>query len=491
MLLAALLASVAPTGCTKPIPTVPVTTEAFQRQNNPRTGYPASVVAQHNLQRVTDGDLTPAQRQASLGLVMTLQPTDPETLMLLAQVLADPTLPDELHRELLRLMLRQPDPSLTPFVVAVLQQEDLDPGLADQMLDWLSSNAGSGAFEEIVKIWAEHRPEGPHESRFRRIVERVQGRQWDQALVDALNDSSFYARGSALQILVHRINVTSLKRRLLNEATVTDTMAAIQTFIGGFDFLPLNRAALIQTVVAYKEQRLNLESMSHLASRWTYDPAKPYMFNSRDVPLTAWLVTDSRRAATTRAQLIRMLASERRGRRHARYRAGGQRSSRIETELARQIDDLSMADLWNLHLLDQLLMRGDIQEGITSMAVDDLADTSTANGGLIVFAGSEVEALRYPPGATGNNLFHVPSPRMRRDSRRAMCRFVTHFDKIDNAPRVGPTLEELDEARASNTYGLTITSINAETFSAYYYTPTGIVVSIGQFPFVYPLQQGE
>ncbi|MHC4986363.1 MAG: hypothetical protein ACYTFO_09450, partial [Planctomycetota bacterium] len=160
LVLAMVCACLTPVGCTKPIPTMPVTIEAYERRSDPRTSYPASVVAQHNLQRVTDDDLTPTQRQASLGLVMKLQPTDQDTLMLLAQVLADPSIPDELHRELLRLMLRRPDPSLTPFVVAVLQQEDLEPALADQMLDWLSSNAGSGAFEEIVKIWAEHRPEG-------------------------------------------------------------------------------------------------------------------------------------------------------------------------------------------------------------------------------------------------------------------------------------------------------------------------------------------
>ena len=493
MLAAAVITGLGPAGCAKPIPRMPVTIDSYQSQLGQRGSYPETVVAQHNLQRVLDRDLDVGQRQESLQVVMYIQPTEPKTLETMAEVLADPTVPSELHQDLLRWLLERSDPSLTGFVVAALQQPDLDEALADRMLNWLASNAGGGAMEEIIKVWAHHRPEGPHESRFRQIVQRLDGRPWDEALLDAMNNPTFYARGSTMEILVQRVNVSSLKRRIMAEPTVTDTMAAIQTFIGGYDFIPLNRSALIQTAWAYKNHRDRLEAISHLASQWRMDPTRPYSFNIRDVPMLVHVLQDPQSAQMTRSHLLLRLSEERRGRQHAHFRAAGRLSSRTDTRLSTQADNLNMADLWNLWLLDELLRRGKIQQGITSMAEEDLADTSSANGGLILFIDGpdEADAFRYRPGKTGDDLLYVPSGRMLRDGRGAMCRFVTHFERIKNAERVGPTLAELAEAKRSNTYGLTLTSLDAETFSAHYYTPTGIVISIGTFRFIHPLSEPE
>ena len=72
---------------------------------------------------------------------------------------------------------------------------------------------------------------------------------------------------------------------------------------------------------------------------------------------------------------------------------------------------------------------------------------------------------------------------MLRAARRALCRFVAHFEKVNNAERTGPTVEELLDAKTNNYYGLTFTTLDENRFSAHYFTPSGIVISLGKFPF--------
>ncbi len=63
-----------------------------------------------------------------------------------------------------------------------------------------------------------------------------------------------------------------------------------------------------------------------------------------------------------------------------------------------------------------------------------------------------------------------------------MCRFITHFDKIQNAERAGPTAEELRNAAEGNYYGLVMTRTGKNSFCAHYYSPKGKVISLGEFP---------
>jgi hypothetical protein len=143
-----------------------------------------------------------------------------------------------------------------------------------------------------------------------------------------------------------------------------------------------------------------------------------------------------------------------------------------------------MADLWNIYLLNEMLSRPRVQVSLRLMANGDMADRDSAWGGLVFYQNGQAEAILYPPDprVKGDDLVYHPTRRLITDSRDSLCRFIGHFEKVDNADRVGPTGRELADAADGNYYGLVLTRTGADSFAAHYYNPQGVVVSLGKFP---------
>ncbi len=144
-----------------------------------------------------------------------------------------------------------------------------------------------------------------------------------------------------------------------------------------------------------------------------------------------------------------------------------------------------MGDLWNLYLLNEMLTRPRVQRALKTVAAQRQANDRSWEGGLIFYKSGQAEPILYPaadvPGDSGLafNLSH----RGRIDARDAMCRFMVHFGKVNNAGQAGPNQAELRDAETNNYYGLVLTSVDKDSFSGHYYNPTGVVISLGKFPF--------
>ena len=470
-------------GCDEQAAAPPITLDEYRLQANRRGAYPDVVVAQHNLHRIIDDGLAMDERRRSLELLAHLKDSAPEAMTALIDLFNDPDTSPALRNELMDVLLANNDPSMTSLVVSTLQQPDAHGPASDAMLTWLSRNADAGALAEIVKLWAAEPVGGPNEAHYRDVVEKMRRQRWDRALLGALNAKRFMARGSAIEILSGRRRPSELKQDFAGLRPHSEAVAAIQTFINGFDYVPTSRAALMQTVVVYKTQQRTMPQAAALAGRWASDP-HPYLFDIRHYPLLTVLAPQARAHQLTRDEIVVALARAQLERRHPVYRAGGPAAARMSTRLGVQSDRVSMADLWILRLLDQMLTRRQIQRAMRVLADRDRRDTSAAMGGLIVYENDQAEAKLYRADRhAGTDLRYVPAKSLTGPSRKALCRFVAHFERLGNADRVGPTLEELAEARATNMSGLVVTSLDDRTFCAHYYTPSGLVISIGQFPF--------
>lgn len=470
-------------GCAQPPPPPPknMTQYTAFRKTDPE-GYPRYVVLQHNLQRVLDRRLPEAERVASLKLVAHLGEENPEAMSEMAAVLTQPKAPEALQRAVLEFLLRKDYPNLAGVVVRVLPHVKPGSGLREAILDWLARHGHPAVLAEVVKLWAqEPSATGPNEPRFRQIVERVSGKPWDEALLESLNAEGFFARGSAMEILSRRIAEASLRSRILRVRPRTDAAVTLHAMLDRFDYLPLTRSELLASVSIYMTRRDMLQNSAVLCRTWQEDYG--YRFNIRDFYLINCLVRDPLRDDLRRTQLVLELAQSIARREHVSFRPPPGRPGQSD-RFHRQVESLTMSDLWNLYLLNEMLTRPRVQIALRVMADRDRADRSQAWGGLVFYENGRAEAKLYPPGPTGGaDRLYVASRRVIRDRRVALCLFHAHFEKVYNAARGGPAPEELRNAAKGNFYGLVLTSVSESSFCAHYYTPDGRVVSLGKFPF--------
>jgi hypothetical protein len=352
--------------------------------------------------------------------------------------------------------------------------------LRDKVLTWLAKHPEPAVLAEVVKLWAaETSITSPNEPRYRQIVERVSGMKWDRALLQSLNTKAFFAKGSALEILSGRIPQTQLCGRVVGVKPASDAMAALHNFIGWFDYMPSNRAELLGTVWIHKAHRSALTETAKLSRKWYADYG--HQFNIRDFHLTSHLARDPLRVILSRTQLMLELGQAVSGRQHAR--AANLTPGKTD-RYWHQAQSLSIVDLWNLYLLNEMLQRPRIQMQMRISARYDRVDRGVALGGLVFYGSGKAEPVLDRPDEQpkGNDLRYLPSRQMVRRGRDALCRFHAHFEKIDNAGRAGPTMQELRQGKGENFYGLVLTSVSENAFSAHYYNPQGVVVSLGKFP---------
>jgi hypothetical protein len=455
-------------------------------QSGPES-YPRQTILLYNLQRATDKERPAMERLESMKLVTYLGGEDPSVRTELAGLLGETGGPPEVQQAALEFLLRKGDPSAGEYVIRVLP--GLPRGTArDAVLEWLSRHGSDpNTLGHVVKYWAEEpSPTGMNEPLFRQVVERVTKKNWERALIEALNAPAFTARGSAIAVLSRRMPAPALRQIIQATEPQSEAFAALRAFLDGFDYLPSGSREFLAATNIYKAQQYIFDDAIKLFREWQNQHG--YQFNIRDFHLISRLARDPLRKDRNmrRTHLVLELGQALKPREHVHHRpiAPGAGDDYID-QFWLQTDALTHADLWNLYLLNGMLTRERVQQALRVMADRDRADRRSAWGGLVFYRSGQAEAILYPASQDNgeNDLVYVPSAGADADGMDALCRFQAHFERPDNAARAGPSETELRDVKARNYYGLVLTSLSDDAFCAHYYTPRGVVISLGVFPF--------
>lgn len=473
-------------GCPQPVAPPPV---SVQEHNAPAQTnehpYPPRTVILHNLQRVADQRLGEKERVESLRLVALLGGDDPQVGAQLATLLGESGTPESLRTEALDILLRGDYPDLAGRVAGVLAGMEGHNPLKERVLDWLTRHTAPGALRNLVRLWAQERSvTGPLEPRYRAAVETVSGQRWEQALLDGLNSREPFYRGAAVEILAARLPREELRRRVSALTPQADAVAAMHAFLARFDYLPVDGGTLLQSVRLHKGQWPLFDEAARLSRAWQDNYG--YRFDIRDFHLLSRLARDPIQKNVTRSQLFIALARSLATRPHVPRSVARPVGPYDFTDRFSKLEEsLTIADLWNLHLLDQMLSRSRVQMALRVMAEGDRADRRSAWGGLVFYESGQAEAKLYPPSteAGENDLIYTPSAKALEDASNCLGRFVGHFEKIENADRAGPTADELRAVQRGDCCLLVLASIDNDSFCAHYANPMGIVVSMGRYSF--------
>jgi hypothetical protein len=282
-----------------------------------------------------------------------------------------------------------------------------------------------------------------------------------------------------MAVLAGRTTAAALASKLASVTPRTEAMAALKASVTQLGYLPEGGPALLALVAAWRVQPQSFGDVARLARQWKTDNG--YEFHIRDFHLTSRMTADPLRKMLKRDELVGAITTALAGRRHV-GRAGAAEGA---DSFAKQAASLTMGDLWNLYLIDQMFTRPRVLLALRVMAERDRADTRSAWGGLIVYESGGAEARLYPPekDSPADDLRYVPSRQMISEGRDSMCRFLAHFEKADNSARAGPTAEELAAAKEGNYYGVVLTTVSENEFCAFYFNPQGAVVSLGKIAF--------
>ena len=490
-LIAACLAAAMTCGGCKPLPTRPPENLVELRRAKGREGkaFTHDAIALHNLRRVLKEDLAAPARVESLRVIEAVDAPESEICPALAQVMARPKTPPKLHQAVVAFLAKRRYVGLAPSMVPALKGA-ADPTQRKSILKWILEHPSPEVLVEVVKLWAaEKSTTAEMELTYRQIVERSAKKKWDQALLEGLNQKEFFARGSAIEILVSRIPAKTLQRRIAALKPQTVAVLTMQGFARGFGHLPKTRRELLAAVTLYRRRHRYMTPASRLASKWrvTYR----YRFNIRDFHLLSALAADPLRdtgmsraklaAAVSRAIARRRAVSAEGIRVFRRSRKTVFRRGRL-VDFDGQVESLSMGDLWNLFLLNEMLSRPRVARMLDVTAQRDRADRATQWGGLIFYESGQCEAKLYWPAAKRGDDSYVPSGRMMLDATDSMGFFIGHFSRASQDPAwAGPTDKELALAKAHNLCGLVITSVGRGKLNAAYLNPRGTVVDLGDY----------
>ncbi|MBN1554485.1 MAG: hypothetical protein JXA11_07050 [Phycisphaerae bacterium] len=466
----------------------PITVSEYQQMGRAdRTRWPDNRIVQMNLTRVSNAELTSEQRSESLKLVRLISNEQPGILSEadladLATLLRNSKTPKPLHRDVLLFLLKENYPDLSTFITGKMSDRQSDPEMHAAVMAYLGNNAPPQMLSGVVRSWAkETEITGPNETNFRKAVERISEKPWDETLLTELNSPTFDAKGEALQILRARLGLEALRQKMLSMHAETEETQAVQAFAEQFDYFPTTREELITTSLIYRARRNMLPDAARMSLDWT--KSYGYGFDIRDFHLLSRLSRDPLRNNLKRTQIVLEIGQALKTRKHVKHSPTVAGGADYKESFWLQVDHLTMADLWNLYLINEMLSRPRVQTSLRLMADGDLADNKSAWGGLVFYLNGQAEATLYPPDANAppDDRVYQPTKRLILDGRDSLCRFIGHFDQENNVSRAGPTAEELADANVYDYYGLTLTRVDKNSFCAHYYTPEGRVISLGKF----------
>ncbi|MCY2929994.1 MAG: hypothetical protein NTV86_10965 [Planctomycetota bacterium] len=544
MALAVAAACLTAGGCNKPPVTMPVTLIDYQRlqSENPQD-YPPGNVLKLNLVRVLDTGLTEEDRLTSMEVVTYLQPRSQGDLDALATVQNEknsPRLAAAARQYLQRVPSLPPVPDRGATGVAssaLARRTDPDDpryssdragsvgsyrtGTSDtgypaagtgdttarpptvspydvrsQRLRELLTNGRADDLSEVIIYWGQE-PAPPDErvdGGYRAAIEKITGKPWDEALLDAINQPRFTARGSAVEVLSARIAQPALVQRVAAVTTPnSEAMQVMKVFASQFGYVPGTRQELLSAVRVYRAYNGRLEQGAKLARQWRQESQglddaagargqRIYRFNIRDFHLLAGLAQDPGNSRTDRLSLVAELANSTPAGRPAPPVTGVETST-----MSAAVGKMSMADLWNVWLMNGMLASPAFRADLRQVAERDLADTRAAWGGLIVYnaLAKRVEVRSADAARTGayDDVRYLPPQTVIDKTPLAMARIHGHFNRVNGAALAGPTRQEVQDAVVGNYCGLVLTRISDREFCAYYYNPGRLVLGLGTFNF--------
>ncbi|HNX26045.1 MAG TPA: hypothetical protein PKK48_01410 [Phycisphaerae bacterium] len=487
--MAVILSAMAVSGCeTDTIKPAPRNISQYSQMGRAdRTRYNPVFIINYNIAIIQNNESPLKEREDSLALVEKLVRDGYELtgsqLDDLASQLQDKASPPELAQKVLVFLLSQNYSDMAAHVIPLMRKMQTDPELRKLVVNWLKKNPMPEMLGSVIKSWAsEQNITKASEQSYRDTVQELTARTWDAALLDAINTPGFTAQGDALAILVSRMKTSELRSRILALSPRTDAVKAMQVFIDQFDYLPATAPEFAAEIVIYKLRRDLIADAARLCIQWCR--AYGYKFDIRDFHLLSRLARDPLRSNLNRTQLILKIGDELKLKRHYKHvPSDADRHDRYDESFWGQVDRLSMADLWNIYLLIEMFSRPRDQVNWWLFAEGDLKDINSAWGGLIFYRNGQGEAYLYLNPDAGDDISYIPTSRTLTDARDAMCRYVCHFEKVQNAERSGPTAQELSDAKQMDFYGVVLTRIDTKNFCVHYYNPEGVVVSLGTYPF--------
>jgi hypothetical protein len=487
------LVSLLACGCVEPIPDPPGSLAEFSRirQSHPQQ-YPASTVMLYNVRRVLDPDLPVEEREASMDLISGLVGPNGKLPAELSALLTQSDCPPTLRKRILDrgvsvASVIRTAPVRAPVSKVVrggsgggerlaLSQLARAPAGPKRTatLQWLITHPRRELLADLTKLWASAAPNSPDEQLFRQAVAKLGPGKWDDVLLISLNAKKFAARGSALTVLAARRAEIDLLRRIKRMNPKTVPVQSMKTFAEKFGYIPATGSELLSCVILHSGGKDALDVPARLAGQWT--AKHHYRFNIRDYHLLSHLAADPLRNKIGRDQLTKQIAAKLGRRRHV---AGG------GGPFSRQAAQLTMPDLWNIVLLDEMLRRQRVALALRILADRLRAGLNSPRSGLVFYEGGKASAKLYPQSvdSTRGDRDHIPERELQRAGLRALCHIHTRFEKVYNGDRAPTSKRELSASNEWNFYGLVLTSIDSGTFSAFYYNPDGAVVSLGLFAF--------
>ena len=152
---------------------------------------------------------------------------------------------------------------------------------------------------------------------------------------------------------------------------------------------------------------------------------------------------------------------------------------------SKQAARMTVPDLWNIVLLDEMLRRRRVALALRILADRLRAGLRSPRSGLVFYESGKASAKLYPQAVDSSrgDRDHIPERELQRAGFDALCHLHTRFEKVYNGDRAATSKREVSASNQGNFYGLSLTSIDSGTISAFYYNPDGAVVSLGLFAF--------
>lgn len=443
-----------------------------------------------NLQRVLDPDLPVDQREASFDLISSLVGPGGKLPSEISLVLSQRNCPPSLRSRITGKpvsIAKVPDngqrtgpvtPVPVPNGVRRLSLGELQNAPAGPRrtatLRWLVNNPKPQALVALVKLWALQPVGGQDENLFRQAVGKIGSGRWHEVLLGSLNTKKFGARGSAMEVLVARGGEIDLLRRIKSITPKTDSVRAMKIFAVKFGYVPANGNELLASVVIYKSVKKSLDPPARLARQWS--AMYKYKFNIRDFHLLNNLSADTLRNKIGRGELVRQIQAKLGRRKHVARGVG---------TFSKQSARMTMPDLWNIVLLDEMLSRQRVSLALRILADRLRTGLSSPRSGLVFYTGGKAAAKLYPQSVDSarGDRDHIPERELLQTGYNAMCHLHTRFEKVYNGDRAPASRREISSASQGNYCGLVLVSVDSGTFSAFYYNPNGKAVSMGLFAF--------
>jgi len=491
-------------GCEYVQPKMPASIASYEAMKKENRGqYPDQNILLLNRQRMMDDDLSVPERIASMRLVDRLGSADGAVQRDFSTVLSESATPAAMRAAAVDILLAKNQGEYGALLVEALPRLAPTDAQREKIFAWLAEHPSQVAVAGLVQQWAAVRPPTPaQDERFEKLIAQVASKPWDQALINGLNTPAFGDSADAVELLSRLIAPADLRQRLIATPVGSQDMATLQAFIHTFNYVP---ASGNEFASARALEAAHGTELGSAAKAFQQFASEGYTFNIRDFHLLDMLGQDPIHRPMTRQMLVQQISRNLAATEHVHITAAspsGPVAPNATRPAGTAIDSfdanvkyLSMADLWTIMLLQEMLTRPRVQEGLRDAAIRDRADTTSAWGGLVIYRDGSAndqdtrwaaDLERYKvPAAEGRSDYHYSfNTAAIEKGRDALGRFQLHFEKAENALRAGPTVADLADAANANIGGLILTSISDKAFCAHYYTTHGTIVSLGIYPFM-------